>query len=88
MIFDTHINELSKKKKIYIYIYIILIYISRVSINVDKATRKFVVQALVLSLINYCIRIWGTTNNSVIKTKVHELQNFAAKFSICGMKNI
>ncbi len=84
MIFDTHINELSKKKK-----HIgMLIYIIRVSMNFDKATRKIVVQALVLSLINYCIRIWGTTNNSLIEKKVQELQNFATRVSICGMKKI
>ncbi len=79
MIFDTHINELSKK------IIGMLIYISRVSMNFDKTTRKIVVQSLVLSLINYCIRIWGTTNTSLIK-KVQKLQNFAARVSIGGMK--
>ena len=79
MTFDTHINELSKKT------IGMLIYISRVSINFDKVTRTIIVQSLVLSLINYCIRIWGTTNTTLIK-KVQKLQNFAARVSIGGMK--
>lgn len=53
--------------------------------NFDKSTRKTVVQALVLSLINYCIRIWGTTNTTLIHN-VQKLQNFAARVSVGGMK--
>ncbi len=62
-----------------------LIYISRVSTNFDKATRKVVVQELVLSLINYCIRIWGTTSSTLIH-KVQKLQKFAARVATGGMK--
>ena len=38
------------------------------------------VQSLVLSMINYCIRIWATTNITLIN-KVQKLQNFAARVS-------
>ena len=79
MMFDTHINELTKK------VISMLIFISRVSVNFDKRTTETVVQSLVLSLINYCIRIWGTTNATLIH-KVQKLQNFAARVSIGGMK--
>ena len=45
-------------------------------------TRKHVgtaiVQSLVLSIINYCILIWGTTNLTQL-TNAQKLQNFAAK---------
>ncbi len=34
---------------------------------------------------NYCVRIWGTTNTTLIE-KVQKLQNFGARISIGGMK--
>ncbi len=37
-----------------------------------------VVQLLDLSLINYCIRMWGTTNKTILNA-AQKLQNFAAK---------
>ncbi len=40
-------------------------------------------QSIVLSIINYCIRIWGTTNLTIIN-KVQKLQNFAAKVAMGG----
>ncbi len=54
--------------------------------NFDKSSRIIVVQSLVLSIINYCIRIWGTTNATLIKKKVQRLQNFAARMSAGGLK--
>ena len=71
MTFDTHISELSKK------VIGMLIYISRVGINFDESTRKMIVQSLVLSLINYCIQIWSTTNNSFIQ-KSAEIAKFCS----------
>ena len=71
MTFDTHISELSKK------VIGMLIYISRVGINFDETTRKIIVQSLVLSLINYCIQIWSTTNNSFIQ-KSAEIAKFCS----------
>ncbi len=79
MAFDKHVTELTKKALG------TLIYINRVSINFDKETRKIVVQSLVLSQINYCINIWGTTNTTLLQ-KVQKIQNFAARVSIGGMK--
>ncbi len=56
MTFDVHVNELSKK------VVGTLMHIFSISLNFEKRTRTIVVQSLVLSLVNYCIRIWGTTN--------------------------
>lgn len=41
--------------------------------------------SLVLSLINYCIRIWGATNAKLIH-KVKKLQNLAATVTVDGME--
>ncbi len=79
MVFDTHVNELTKK------VISMLSLISRVSVNFDRRTKETVVQSLVLSLINYCFKIWGTTNSTLIH-KVQKLQNFAARVSIVGME--
>ncbi len=79
MVFDTHINDIPKK------VISMLSFISRVSCNFDRRTRETVVQSLVLSLINYGIRIWGTTNATLIH-RVQKLQNFAARVSIGAMK--
>ncbi len=51
MLFDKHINEVTQK------VTRTLMFLSRVSATLDKSTRIIVVQLLVLSIINYCIRI-------------------------------
>ncbi len=78
MLFDTHINELNKKEMG------ILMYICRESNNLDKQTRIIAIKTLVLSLIAYCIRIWGTTNDTLIFT-VQKIQNFAVKVAVGGV---
>ncbi len=72
MTFDKHITEISRKTVG------TLMYINRIKDNFDKSTRVIVVQSLVLSILNYCNTIWGTTNATQI-SKVQKLQNFAAK---------
>ena len=80
MLFDVHINELTKK------VMGTLMFISRISHNFDKSTRIIVVQSLVLSLIYYCIEIWGSTNETLL-CNAQKLQNFAAKVAIgCSRK--
>ncbi len=76
--FDVHINEIYKK------VIGMLMYISRMytSMNFDKSSRIIVVQS---SITNYCIRIWGTTNATLIQ-KVQRLQNFAVRSSAGGLK--
>ena len=60
-------------------------YISRISDRLDKQTRIIVVETLVLSLIEYCIRIWGTTSDT-ITSSAQKLQNFAARVAVGGIK--
>ncbi len=79
MTFDVHVNELNKK------LVGTLMYIYRISLNFEKRTRTIVVQSLVLSLVNYCIRIWGTTNATLLNN-VQKLQNFAAKVAVGGAR--
>ncbi len=79
MSFETHVNEISKK------VMGMLIYINRISSYLDKKSRIVVVQSLVLSHINYCLSIWGTTTSSLIN-KVQKLQNFAARVAVGGIK--
>ncbi len=60
-------------------------FLNRISEDFDKPTRKTVVESLVLSVINYCISIWGSGN----KTNLHnmqKLQNFPAKIAIGGAR--
>ncbi len=66
MTFDVHVSELNKK------VIGTLMHIYRISLNFEKRTRTIVVQSLVLSIINYCIRIWGTTN----ATFLSNVQNY------------
>ena len=80
MLFDVHINELTKK------VMGTLMFINRISHNFDKSTRVIVVQSLVLSLIDYCIEIWGSTTETLLHN-VQKLQNFAAKVAVgCSRK--
>ena len=44
-----------------------------------------VVQSLILSVLNYCLRVWGSTNKSQMG-RVKKLQNFAARVAIGGAR--
>ncbi|MEL6606594.1 MAG: hypothetical protein AAFP20_25740, partial [Cyanobacteria bacterium J06614_10] len=72
MTFNYHIDELHKK------IVGKLMYINRVKDQFDKNTRIMIIEALILSHINYCISVWGSTNNTQLN-RVQKLLNFAAK---------
>ena len=78
MTFSSHVDELCKK------VSGILIYLSKMKDSFDDETRVQVVQSLALSIINYCIKIWGSTNISVIE-KAQKLQNFAARVAVVGV---
>ena len=60
-------------------------FINSMSENFDKSTRKIVVQTLLLSVMNYCITIWGCCNKTHLHS-VQKLQNFAAKLVIGGTR--
>ena len=77
LLFDKHITEISKK------IYGTLMYVNRIKDNFNKNTRIIVIQSLIMSIINYGITIWGSTNSTQIE-RVQKLQNFAAKVALGG----
>ncbi len=56
----------------------ILLFLNRVKDKFAAATGKTVVEPLALSIIIYCLPVYGTTNNTLIK-RVQNLQNFASK---------
>ncbi len=80
MLFDKHINEVTQK------VTGTLMFLSHVSATLDKSTRIIVVQSLVLPIMNYCIRIWDTTNQTILN-EAQKLQNFAARVAIGNAKN-
>ncbi len=80
MLFDILLNELLKALGI-------KMYISRICDSLDKQTRGIVVQTLVLNLVEYCLRIWMTTSDTVISS-VQELQKFCSKGSSERSKEI
>ncbi len=74
MLFDTHITELTKKT------FGTLMYFNRIRNLFSIKARTAVAQTLALSLINYGMTVWGTTN----KTQLERVQNtnFSAKVAV------
>ncbi len=79
MTFDVHIQEMHKK------VIGILFFLNRIKDKFEISTRKIVIQSLALSIINYCLPVYGTTNNTLL-WRVQKLQNFAAKICAEGPK--
>jgi len=69
MLFDSYIDEMSRK------VTGILLNLNRIGDCFERSTRIMVVQSLVLSIVSYCSRVWGTTNKTQIE-RVQKLQNF------------
>ena len=72
MLFDSHIDELSRK------VNGTLIYLNRIKDRFDGEMRGMVVQSLAISIIQYCLKIWGSTSKQQLQ-RIQRLQNFAAK---------
>lgn len=75
--FDSHINEIRRKTLG------TLIYVNRIKENLNKNARLISIHSLVLSIINYGIKIWGATYTTHLY-QVQKLQNFAAKVALGG----
>ena len=56
-------------------------FINQISDNFDKPIWVIIVQFLVLSLMNYGIGIWGSTDKTLLQN-VQKLQDFAVKVAI------
>ena len=79
MLYDIHVNHISRK------VNGILLFLNRIKERFDKVTRISVVQSLALSIVNYCIKVWGMATQQQID-KVQKLENFAAKIAVGGAK--
>ena len=79
MTYSVHIDEVSRK------VTGILMYLNRIKDHFEDSTRIIIVQSLVLSVINYCIRIWGTTNDLNLN-KAQKIVNFAARVAVVGIR--
>ncbi len=77
LLFDKHITEISEK------VYGTIMQINRLWDCFNENTRITVITSLVLSIINYGISTWGTTNYQQTE-RVQKLQNFAAKVALGG----
>ena len=75
MTFNTHVNKISKK------IFSTILYINRSKDCFNRRARITLMHTLVLSIINYGIKIWGTTNITLTQ-QIQKLQNFAAKVAL------
>ncbi len=56
-------------------------YVNRIRDHLNKIAKIFVIQSLVMNIINHGISIWGTTNSTQIE-RVQRLQNFVAKVAL------
>ncbi len=69
MAFEKHIDKISAG------ILNTIIYINRIEENFYRNVISILMQSLVLSIINYGIKVWGTANKTNIK-KIQKIQNF------------
>ena len=79
LLYDVHITEMTKK------ITGILYFLNRIRDRFDTNTRIMIVQALALSILNYCLRVWGMTTKQQLE-KAQKLQNFAARVAVGGVQ--
>ena len=79
MTYSIHIDEISSK------VSGILMYLSRIKDNFEDSTRIMIVQSLVLSVINYAIKLWGATSDLYLN-KAQKLVNFAARVAVVGVR--
>ncbi len=81
MLFDKHVCEITKK------VTGTLMCININSSALFKSSLINSVQTLALSIMNYCLRIWGTTNKTIM-SDAQKIHNIAAKIAIGGEKKI
>ena len=81
MTFKTHIDELHRK------VTGTLLYLNRVNGRFDSHCRLIAVQSLVLSILNYGLRVWGVASKTQMH-RVQKLQNFAGKVAVGGARRI
>ena len=77
--FNYHIDELLKK------VTGTLIFLNRVWDRFQPECRVMAVQALILSVLNYCLPVWGSTSKTQIN-RAQKVLNFAARIAIGGVR--
>ena len=60
-------------------------FLNRIQNNFDKTSRIIIVQSIVISIMNYCLKVWGTTTQEQMD-RVQKLENFAAKVAYGGAR--
>lgn len=73
--FDVHVRELNKK------LVGILLHKSIISSNFKKRTHTIIVQSIVLSIINHCIKL-SSPVNKILMENISKFQHKVAKVSV------
>ncbi len=60
-----------------------LLFLNRVKDKFESDTRKTVVESIALSVMNYCLPVYGTTNATLLRG-VQQQQNVPAKICAGG----
>ena len=79
MTFDTHMNAVNNK------LMGTLIFLNRLTNRFDQNCRIMIVQSLILSVLNYGLKVWGSASKSTLY-KAQKLQNFAGKVAVGGAR--
>ena len=79
MTFNTHINEMHNK------LMGTLLFLNRITKRFDQECRIMIVQSLILSVLNYALKVWGSANKTSL-LKAQRLQNFAGKVAVGGAR--
>ena len=74
--FDKRISKLNRKT------FDTLMYINRIKDRLNKNARVTAIQSLVLSIVNYAIKIWGSTN----ATQLHCIQKLQILLQKLGLE--
>ena len=78
ILYDIHINYLSRK------INGILMFFNCIKNKFTRSTRITMIETLVLSRLNYCLKVWGMTTQQQLN-RVQRLENFAGKVALGGV---
>ena len=79
MSLSSHIEEMCKK------LAGIMINVSRTGNTFDCKTRTQIVESIALSVMNYCLIIWGNTNGLHLE-KAQTIQSFVARVAMGGVR--
>ncbi len=79
--FDVHIHEMYKKVMGH------LLFLNRVKDKFESDTRKTVVEFIALSVMNYCLPVYGTTNATLLR-RVQQLQTSLPRYVLVERRDL